>query len=106
MSCCRLDYQRPPGEEWIHPDRVVNWQHQVANYQVYLSRLNGRPLEERDTVWGREVDRAERGLNMEQDILRLFQRQTARENETAADRQLDLAEADRLKRLAAEINRQ
>ncbi|KAI0224097.1 hypothetical protein LSAT2_024892 [Lamellibrachia satsuma] len=87
-----LDLQRPPREEVDHPDEVVHWQHQVTNFQVCLSRLNGRPLEERDTRWGREVDQAERVLNMTQDTLRLAQRRTARENVTEADRQLDQAD--------------
>ena len=104
MSCCRLDWQRPEGEEMDHPDDVVHWQRKVANYQVWLSRLNGRPLEERDTLWGWEVDRVERLLNVAQDMLRLVQRRRARENETEADRQLDQAESDRLVRLVDEIN--
>ena len=105
MSCCRLDWQRPEGEEVDHPDEVEQLRRQVNNLQLCLSRLNGRPVEERDTFCGQEVDKVERAINVAQDCLRLRLLQRARESETDADRQLDQAELNRLNRLMAEINR-
>ena len=83
-----------------HPDQVVNFQRRVANYQLCLSRLNGRRLEDRESYWGQEVVAMEHWLYVVQDTLRLVQRERARESVTEADLQLDRAELDRLLRLA------
>ena len=54
VSCCRLDYQRPPGQDWGHPDDVVFYQRRVDQTKAALSRLHGRPEANRDMWWNKD----------------------------------------------------
>ena len=69
----RLDVQRPPGEEWKHPDPVVFFESKVAMYERGLERLLSRPVWDRESYWGEEVVVVEGQLAVYQDILRLYQ---------------------------------
>ena len=73
VSCCRLDCQRPLGEENNHPDRIVCLERVVANVRLGLSRLHKRPVGDRDRYWGRDVTRAEGHLANTLDLLRLYE---------------------------------
>ena len=73
VSCFRLDLQRPPGEEWRHPDRVVTWERRVAVFERGLERLVSRPDWDREWYWEEEVVMVEAKLAVHQDTLRLYQ---------------------------------
>jgi len=75
LSCVvfRLDLQRPPGEEWIHPDPVVFCEREVAMYERALERLLSRPVWDREWYWGEEVASVDARLAVLQDYARLCQ---------------------------------
>ena len=55
LSRCRLDTQRPLGQEYWSGDYVMYLQHWVDMCQTALSRLRRRPLKERDILWVADV---------------------------------------------------
>ena len=55
ISCCRLDWQRPFGEDLVHPDQIVECQRYVVNLTLGESRLHRRLVLDRDSFWGDDV---------------------------------------------------
>ena len=92
---CRLDWQRPPGEEVYHPDPILTYQPQEANLQLCLSRLHGRPLEERKSLcywdWDMEVEMMNDELDKTQEYIQVINSVSEvlagfRENQAKLDR--------------------
>ena len=71
VSCCRLDWQRPPGEDLDHTDVIVKGQRLVANLTLGVSRLHRRPVGDRECYWGYDVTFMEATLADMQGVLRL-----------------------------------
>ena len=70
MSCCRLDWQHPIGEEAKLFGGMEQWQRMVDMLHLALYRLQGRPQFERDLVWKYDVDQIKSILPMVQDAIR------------------------------------
>ena len=71
VSCCRLDWQRPFGEDFDHPDDIVWFQRRVAPLKRGVEHLHGRPVGYRDAFWGTNLTRMEGELDNAQKMLRL-----------------------------------
>ena len=96
VSCCRLDVQRPPGEELDHPDPVVNWERRVAVYERALEQLLRRPVGQREWYWGQQVTRMEDYLVNNQGWLSLWQAER--------DGGTDLVTVDRARQLQRQLD--
>ena len=73
VSCCRLDYQRPLGEDFDHPDDIVWYQRVVANLMLGVLRLHRRPVFDKDRFWGYDVTYMEGELANMQQTLRVHE---------------------------------
>ena len=96
VSCCSLDVQRPPGEELIHPDRIVTLERRVAAYERALEQLLRRPVGQREWYWGQQVTRLEDYLATYPGWLSLM--------EAERDGRTDLVTVDRVRQLQCQLD--
>ena len=89
MCCCRMELQRPLGQERCHNDPVVQMQRRVANYEAGLNRLYRQRVKDRAPEWAFEVTRMKNFLTTAREQLRLNQDIANRSSETETDRRLD-----------------